>query len=231
MNQGIKERISALVDGELSEFEVRRVLKEIELDNELKEYWLRLQVIKDGLNDNSLGFLNRDVSKKIASKLGELPKEKIIQEMPLNNNKFYLGFAVAAILVIFVSTGIITNSEPVSSPEDTFASEASKKIAEAIASPEALKVLEKALVGMNATLENMNSDTRGQVYANYKIPSTGKTFRVSLSPITTTPPNANSSKLAYLNTKEGMLIISVSGNISSEKKSQILRNANFSSNN
>ena len=30
MNEGIKERISALMDGELSEFETRRVLEEIE---------------------------------------------------------------------------------------------------------------------------------------------------------------------------------------------------------
>ena len=47
MNEGIKERISALVDGELSEFEVRRVLEEIESDPKLKEYWSKLQVSRD----------------------------------------------------------------------------------------------------------------------------------------------------------------------------------------
>ena len=46
MNEGIKERISALVDGELSEFEVRRVLEEIESDPKLKEYWSKLLLMK-----------------------------------------------------------------------------------------------------------------------------------------------------------------------------------------
>ena len=39
MNKAIKERISALLDGELSDFEVRRVLDEIEANAELREYW------------------------------------------------------------------------------------------------------------------------------------------------------------------------------------------------
>ena len=86
---------------------------------------------------------------------------------------------------------------------------------------------------MNATLEGVNSDKKGQIYANYKMPSNGKTFRVSLSLLSATPlelGSSNSSKLAYLKTKEGVILISVSGNISSEKKTQILRNANFSPN-
>ena len=36
MNEAIKERISALVDGELSEFEARRVLDEVEYKPELR---------------------------------------------------------------------------------------------------------------------------------------------------------------------------------------------------
>ena len=47
MTEGIKERISALIDGELSEFEVRRVLEEMELDPELKEYWSKLHISRD----------------------------------------------------------------------------------------------------------------------------------------------------------------------------------------
>jgi len=56
MNQGIKERISAMVDGELSEFEVRRVLEEIEANPEFRDYWMKLQVAKSGLKDQSLGY-------------------------------------------------------------------------------------------------------------------------------------------------------------------------------
>ena len=46
MNQAIKERISAMVDGELSEFEVRRVLEEIEANPELRDYWISYEIRK-----------------------------------------------------------------------------------------------------------------------------------------------------------------------------------------
>ena len=78
MNQGIKERISAMVDGELSEFEVRRVLEEIEANPEFRDYWMKLQVAKSGLKDKSLGYLDRDISKRVAKELGthvEEPKK------------------------------------------------------------------------------------------------------------------------------------------------------------
>ena len=64
MNEAIKERISALVDGELSEFELRRVLEEIEANPELRNYWMRLQITKSGLKDQSLGFLDMDRSEE-----------------------------------------------------------------------------------------------------------------------------------------------------------------------
>jgi len=107
------------------------------------------------------------------------------------------------------------------------------QIADAISSPQAIQVLDKALTGMNVTLQDLNAGKKGQVYANYRFPSNGKTFRVSLSPASTALPelrNAQAPKLAYLETKNGVYIISVSGDISSEQKSQILRNANFSFN-
>ena len=65
MTEGIKERISALIDGELSEFEVRRVLEEIESDPELKEYWSKLHISRDGMKYHSLGFFNNDIWKII----------------------------------------------------------------------------------------------------------------------------------------------------------------------
>ena len=62
MSENIKERISALADGELSEFEVRRVLEEIKNNPDLREYWKQIQIIKSGLNDQPLGFSSLDIS-------------------------------------------------------------------------------------------------------------------------------------------------------------------------
>ena len=69
--------------------------------------------------------------------------------------------------------------------------------------------------------------------ANYVLPSSGKTFNVSLSPIESSSGLSSrpASTIAYLKTKEGVYIISVSGNITAEKKLEILQNANFFANN
>jgi len=232
MNEGIKERISALVDGELSEFEARRVLEEIETKPELRDYWNKLQITKSGLKEESLGYLGRDISKRVATELGEHTYEPV-------NSKTIRGFnlsmvaGVSACFALVLSFGIFKSSENPLSTEELFASQASKKIEQAIASPQAMQVLDRALTGMDVTLENLNSGKKGQVYANYRLPSNGKTFRVSLSPVSIGIPelrNTHAPKLAYLKTNSGVFIISVSGNISSEQKSQILRNANFTVN-
>ena len=230
MNEGIKERISALVDGELSEFEARRILEEIEANPELRDYWLRLQIAKSGLKDQSLGFIDKDISKRVAEELGESIKEEK-QTTPSTRIRLYLSSALAASLVLVVSALVFDFDKENLSPEELFATETSKQIAAAIASPQAMQVLDKALTGMDATLQELNSGKKGQIYANYRLPSNGKTFRVSLSPASTSMLDlgkGKASKLAYLETKYGVFIISVSGDISSEKKSQILRNANFS---
>ena len=232
MNEGIKERISALVDGELSEFEARRVLEEIETKPELRDYWNKLQITKSGLKKTSLGYLDRDISKRVARELGEHTYEP-------SKSKTFNGFnlsmiaAASAGLVLVLSIGFFNSVENPLSTEELFASEASKKIEQAIASPQAMQVLDRALTGMNVTLEDLNSGKKGQVYANYRFPSNWKTFRVSLSPASISMPelrNTQAPKLAYLKTNSGVFIISVSGNISSEQKSKILRNANFTIN-
>ena len=232
MNEGIKERISALVDGELSEFEARRVLEEIETKTELRDYWNKLQITKSGLKKTSLGYLDRDISERVARELGEHAYEP---SNSLTIDRFNLSMVAAASagLVLVLSIGVFNSAENPLSTEELFASEASKKIEQAIASPQAMQVLDKALTGMNVTLEGLNSGKKGQVYANYRLPSNGKTFRVSLSPASIGMPelrNTQAPKLAYLKTNSGVFIISVSGNISSEQKSQILRNANFTIN-
>jgi len=232
MNEGIKERISALVDGELSEFEARRVLEEIETKAELRDYWNKLQITKSGLKKTSLGYLDRDISKRVARELGERAHEtsnyKTISRFNLS-----MVAAASASLVLVLSIGVFNSTKNPLSTEELFASEASKKIEQAVTSPQAMQVLDKALTGMNVTLEELNSGKKGQVYANYRFPSNGKTFRVSLSPASIGMPelrNTQAPKLAYLKTNSGVFIISVSGNISSEQKSEILRNANFTIN-
>jgi len=225
ISKGIKEKISALSDGELSDFETRRVLDEIHINPELREYWKNLQISKAAFKNDSLAFETSDISSAVSSELGKrINSPSIIQESFLVKQKNYIGLAVASCLLVLVYNIQTFNSKP-----NTFPELASQKISEAIASPQAMDVLNNSITGLNAELQTLQADPRGSLRANYLLPSTGKTFNVSLSPIDSSSglSSKGASRIAYLRTKDGVFIISVSGNITTEKKLEILQNANF----
>tara|TARA_Y100001970_G_C14036814_1_gene751557 strand:+ start:220 stop:924 length:705 start_codon:yes stop_codon:yes gene_type:complete len=225
ISKGIKEKISALSDGELSDFETRRVLEEINSNPELREYWKKLQISKRAFQNESLAFEGSDISLEVTRGLGRsVTRQSILQESFLVKQKNYIGLAVASCFLV-----LVYNYQDFNFSQDSFSELASQRISEAIASPQAIEVLSKSISGLNAELQTIQSDTRGSLRANYLLPSTGKTFNVSLSPIES-PLGLSSkeaSRIAYLRTKDGVYIISVSGNISAEKKLEILQNANF----
>ena len=229
ISKGIKEKISALSDGELSDFETRRVLEEINSNPEFRDYWKKLQISKKAFNNESLVFESSDVSFGVSRELAKsFNSRSILKESFLVKQKNYITLAIAGCLLVLVYNSQIFNSNP-----DSFSELASQRISEAITSPEAMEVLSNSISGLNAELQTIQSDPRGSLRANYILPSTGKTFNVSLSPIesSSTLSTREASRIAYLRTKEGIYIISVSGNITSEKKLEILQNANFFANN
>ena len=225
ISKGIKEKISALSDGELSDFETRRVLDEIKNNPELREYWRTLQVSKRAFQNESLIFEGSDISMVVSRELGKsFNSDPISKESFFSRQKNYIGLAIASCLVV-----LIYNSQEFNTKPDSYPELASKRISQAIASPEAIEVLQNSISGLNAELQTIQSDIRGSLEANYFLPSTGKTFNVSLSPIESSPDlsSREASRIAYIKTKEGVYIFSVSGNITAEKKLEILQNANF----
>ena len=225
ISKGIKEKLSALSDGELSEFETRRVLEEIKSNPELREYWKKLQISKSAFQNENLTFQGSDVSLGISRQLGNsFNSASIPKQSFLTKQKNYISLAVASCLLVFVYNYQTFNSNP-----DSFPELASKRISEAIANPQAMEVLSNSIIGLNAELQTIHSYPKGLLRANYVLPSSGKTFNVSLSPIESSSSLSprQASTIAYLKTKDGVYIISVSGNITAEKKLEILQNANF----
>ena len=179
ISKGIKEKISALSDGELSDFETRRVLDEININPELREYWKKLQISKAAFKNESLVFETADVSSSVSKELGKrVNSAPILQESFLVKQKNYIGLALASCLLV-----LVYNIQTFDSKTNTFSELASQKISKAIASPQAMEVLNNSIVGLNAELQTLQSDPKGSLRANYLLPSTGKTFNVSLSPI------------------------------------------------
>ena len=225
ISKGIKEKISALSDGELSDFETRRVLEEIKNNPELREYWRTIQVSKSAFQNDSIVFEGLDISMAVSRELGKsFSSDSVSKDSFFSQSKNYIGLAVASCLLV-----LIYNFQEFNAKSDSYPELASKRISQAIASPEAIEVLQNSISGLNAELQTIQSDTRGSLEANYFLPSTGKTFNVSLSPINSSPDlsSREASRIAYVRTKEGVYIFSVSGNITSEKKLEILQNANF----
>lgn len=112
--------------------------------------------------------------------------------------------------------------------DSTFSEKASKIIVEAIDSPQALEVLNSSVSGLNVTLQDFQSNPQGTM-ANYMMSDSQETFRVSLYPIEEINKIKinEATKISYLKSKDGIYVVSVSGNLSTDKKNQILRQANF----
>ena len=139
-------------------------------DPELRDYWVRLQLLKSGLTDESLGFLNSDISTRVSRELGRKPRELQKHSLKKTSSRFFISVASSFSLVFIISLGFLVNIDNVITPDEIFAMETSEQIKEAIYSPEALEVLDNAFSGMSVSLEKLGSGNNGQLYANYKIP-------------------------------------------------------------
>ena len=225
MNENIKEKISALADGELSEFEVRRVLDEIEKEPDLRNYWDLLQITRRSLINEDLGNIGIDISGRVRRELSGRKPHAVKNYSSYPRYKSYLA-ATAGLALVFGINFVIT---PSYTDTDSFSDEASQTIANAIASPEALEVLNNSVMGMNAKLRDFNYVSGGGMHANYVFPKDGKEFRVSLSPVLSEYKTKQAPQLrrVFIKTDKGVFVVSVSGNITDEKKSRILQNANY----
>ena len=145
MNKAIKERISALLDGELSEFETRRVIEEIKDDPHLKQYWSSLVAVREGFKEETLSSIKSDISRDIANELGykTYPEEKISEDestWSITKSSYVAASGIIAVIMVLAFNMQDTISVDMVA-EDSFSTEASQRIAQAIESPEAINLL------------------------------------------------------------------------------------------
>ena len=221
-NKNMKEKISALADGELSDFETRRILAEISSNPQYRDFWRSIQQTKLSLEESDAEFLDSDISEQLYSKLGKRRpiKKEQLNKPSLSKFQFYAASFVGCFGVIIYS--LIPQSS------ETFSDFASQKINQAIDSPQAMEVLNNSVSGMNVILQDFESNNLGTL-ANYKVTNSGETFKVSLYPIQEINKIGinEAAKISYIKSKTGVYVVSVSGNISTDKKNQILQKANF----
>jgi sigma-E factor negative regulatory protein RseA len=92
------ERYSALIDGEVSDFEQRRLVDDLLKDEEAQASWVRMHLIGDALREELPQSLDMDFVAKLRDKIDEEPE---YNERPAQGGKAgwikpASGFAVAA---------------------------------------------------------------------------------------------------------------------------------------
>ena len=112
-------------------------------------------------------------------------------------------------------------------PIESFSDIASQRIVDAIDSPQGIEVLNNSVSGLGI-LQDFKSNQKGTL-ANYRVPNSNKTFKVSLYPLQEINKIgiSEATRISYINSKNGIYVVSVSGNISTDKKNKILQQANF----
>ena len=220
-NKIMKEKISALADGELSDFETRRVLSEISSNPEYKEFWKNVHQGKEALKNEESEFLDIDISNKVSFGL-----DKLQPKFPEQIKKLKHPHASYIAASIFGFCAVIIYSLTPPSVE-SFSDTASQRIVDAIDSPQAMEVLNNSVSGFGI-LQDFKSNQKGTL-ANYRVPNSNKTFKVSLYPIKEVNKMGvgEATRISYIKSKDGIYVVSVSGNISAERKNQILQKANF----
>ena len=223
-NKVMREKISALADGELSEFETRRILSEIKHNPAYREFWRNIHLVRD-LFDESEDFLHeRDISTNLRSRLRmDLSIETIEDERWFSKKHSYLivslaSFCGSLLLLFFVRGGHLCGHSI-------------SKIDTAINSPEAMNVLNKSVSDLNVVLQNVETNNRGTL-ANYKMINSGETFKLSLYPLKEINKIdiKEATKISYIKRNGKVFVVSVSG-IFLQKKNLILQKANLSAKN
>ncbi len=110
MSQSDKESLSALLDNEADELELRRILKSCEQDPELLTTWERYNLVQSLLHESAIP-VNPDLSKRIAAQLQSeslpvVPLSNRFSEWQKNLTKVAIAASVALVFVVVVQTNL-----------------------------------------------------------------------------------------------------------------------------
>ncbi len=108
MNDRIQESLSALVDGETDELEVRRLLNQLESDDEMRASWQRYQMIGALMRDEPA--VNVDLSRGIAQAIAGEPMDDVLRPAVVpaagHRMRWLASGAVAATVTLAVLVGV-----------------------------------------------------------------------------------------------------------------------------
>lgn len=105
----MKEKLSAMMDGELSEHEQASVLSELSRDPELKKTWQRFQIIRATLRKELDEVVSVDLGDRIAENVRQLPSFVLDEKFPRRwrpATRWVGTMALAASVAVVAITGV-----------------------------------------------------------------------------------------------------------------------------
>lgn len=121
MSQIDKESLSALLDNEADDLELRRVLKACEQDTQLLETWERYSLVQSVLHESAIP-VSPSLSQRIAAQIeAEATPETKTPTLDSSNwqqgmAKFAIAASVAVVFMFAVQSNLSSNPESVSAP-------------------------------------------------------------------------------------------------------------------
>ncbi|MAD44192.1 MAG: hypothetical protein CMI02_19180 [Oceanospirillaceae bacterium] len=121
MNERINESLSALVDGETDELEVRRLLNQLESDDDMRQTWHRYQMMGALMRDEPA--VNVDLSRGIAQAIAGEPMDDVVRPETVaaddesvvvekhSRLRWLASGAVAATVTLAVLVGVRVNQD------------------------------------------------------------------------------------------------------------------------
>ncbi len=120
MSERLRESLSALMDGEADELELRRLLAQQD-EGELRADWQRYHLAQRARNDDLSAFENWDISQSVSAAIADENIELLPLEASSEGFSFWrpvAGFAVAASVAVAMVVGVnaVNQSDPAMSP-------------------------------------------------------------------------------------------------------------------
>jgi sigma-E factor negative regulatory protein RseA len=117
LQQTLRESLSALVDNQASDMELRRVLRESEVNGELRRLWGRYQLIGSALRHELPAGVPVDLTAGIWAAIDAEEQQVVSQPAAARATRWWSGFGRAAIAasvagVVIVSAQIVQRSNP-----------------------------------------------------------------------------------------------------------------------
>lgn len=170
IEQHLEESLSALMDGEATELEIRRLMKSCDADEALMQKWHRYQMASASMKGDVVLSSPLDLSQSISQAIAEEPAYKVSEKSSKsriwgNLGRFGIAASVAGAVVMgvqFASVGtsvnqVVDNTAPVITPpsDPQFGNDASISVVSQETSPKAVSPQRPSIILTDETQEQL----------------------------------------------------------------------------